>query len=170
MTEAEWVACTNPRPMLTFLRGRATDRKLRLFAVAVSRRIWDGLRDERSRRAAEVAERYADSKVSGEELVAAHQAAYAAIDDLLPCSLVSEDQAIAACGCAAAEAVDAAWEAVSYGWNGEDLADMNGQQARLLREIVGPLPFRAVTVQGHVLAWSNRLVVRLAEAIYEERR
>jgi hypothetical protein len=31
MTEAEWLACTDPRPMLEYLRGRASERKLRLF-------------------------------------------------------------------------------------------------------------------------------------------
>jgi len=41
MTEAEWLACTDPTPMLAFLRGRAGDRKFRLFAVAQCRRMSD---------------------------------------------------------------------------------------------------------------------------------
>jgi hypothetical protein len=170
MTEGEWLACKDPTPMLEFLRGKASDRKLRLFAVAVSRRIWDGLREHRSRQAVEVAERFADGNATAEELLAAHEAAYAAVDDLLPYSLVSEDQALAACGCAAADAEEAAWEANSYGWDGKGLADMNWQQARLLREIFGPLPFRTVPLPASLLAWNDGLVPRLAQAISDERR
>jgi hypothetical protein len=34
MTERKWLASTHSAAMLNFLRGKASDRKLRLFAVA----------------------------------------------------------------------------------------------------------------------------------------
>jgi hypothetical protein len=37
MTEAEWLKCTNPQPMLDWLEDRASERKKRLFAVGLVR-------------------------------------------------------------------------------------------------------------------------------------
>lgn len=114
MTEAEWLSSDDPSRMLTkVIRNGvprrasepggstdwASDRKLRLFACAVARQVWDRLTDDlpcptcdgsgedqrestfgdcpdcsgtgrinRSRRAVEVAERYADGMATEEEL------------------------------------------------------------------------------------------------------
>lgn len=57
MTETEWLAgATDPGEMLEFLRGRASDRKLRLLSVA----CWQLLDGGHGREAIEAAERYAD--------------------------------------------------------------------------------------------------------------
>ena len=34
MNEAEWLVCGDPERMLDFLKGKVSDRKLRMFAVA----------------------------------------------------------------------------------------------------------------------------------------
>ena len=34
MTEEEWLSSTEPRPMLEFLAGKASDRKFRLYGLA----------------------------------------------------------------------------------------------------------------------------------------
>jgi hypothetical protein len=75
MTEAEWLACEDPRPLLTFLNGRWGARKARLFGAANVRRAWYLLIDERSRRAVEVAERYADGRATERERAGARRAA-----------------------------------------------------------------------------------------------
>ncbi len=56
MDENEWLKATDPTPMLTFLRekGRPSDRKLRLFACACVRRIWQLLAEERSHKASKL--------------------------------------------------------------------------------------------------------------------
>src|SRR5262245_40962794 len=66
MTETAWNGCTAPTPMLVFLRGKASDRKVRLYLVACCRRIWKLLDDE-GHRAVLVAERYADGDATDRE-------------------------------------------------------------------------------------------------------
>ncbi len=78
MTEAEWLTCADPQPMLTLLRCKASDRKLRLYACACCRQVWDLLLDERSRKAIDAADQYADGLISVEDLAVIHDAARSA--------------------------------------------------------------------------------------------
>src|SRR5262245_11190281 len=71
MTDAEWHTCGSPRPMLEVLRGGGQDRRLRLFACACARSVWDLLPGGRSRATVEVAERFADGQAAERELWAA---------------------------------------------------------------------------------------------------
>jgi hypothetical protein len=76
VTEADWRSSTDIAAMLAFLRatGAASDRKLRLFAVACCWRVWHILRGKRGRRAVKLAERFADGEVVWSALAAAHRA------------------------------------------------------------------------------------------------
>jgi hypothetical protein len=83
MTEAEWLACEDPTRMLEFLRGKVSERKLRLIACAVVRQIWEYVaQDSRSRQSVEVAERFADGLATADELARAHEFARYATDEM----------------------------------------------------------------------------------------
>jgi hypothetical protein len=60
MTEVDWIESSNPHQMMHFVDGEVIDRKLRLFACACCRRIWDLIESELHRRVVELAERFAD--------------------------------------------------------------------------------------------------------------
>jgi hypothetical protein len=65
MTETAWLACTDPYPMLGALRGRASDRKLRLFGLACC--VRGKLLGEASP-LLDLIEAYADDLIGSEEL------------------------------------------------------------------------------------------------------
>ena len=74
MTEAEWLAATDPTQMLEFCRENVSARKVRLFAAASCRSIWHLLKDERSKLAVEMTERNADGLLTDEALQTVRQA------------------------------------------------------------------------------------------------
>ncbi len=167
MTESAWLACTDPHPMLMFLTGRVSDRKLRLFACGCCRRIWHLLTDEQSRKAVEVAERYAEGDLNDDDLNTACAAVGAA-------SMYS-----LGCPAAAAEAAaEATWGHDAFGgpyhaslltYNvsyavGEAVSESIAQ-CDLLRDVNGN-PFRPVAIAP---SWLTPPVVAIARAAYEER-
>jgi hypothetical protein len=163
MTEADWLAAADPAAMLAFLRGKASERKLRLFAVACCRRVWNRLGDARSRRAVEFAERFADWPVSQSELAFVVKPAWNAATS--PASSAAHD-------CVHSDALRAAADSSSHSaWAvpQSPRLDELRYQAVLLRDISGN-PFRpAPNVESAWLAWNGGTVERLAESAYTER-
>jgi hypothetical protein len=186
MTELEWLAATDPTPMLAALRdaGGATDRRLRLFAVACCRRIWHLLTDEKSRAAIELAESYADGEVTRELLYTACHTAELVVEAANDGILDPNESYLRLTGLDESSAT-AAWFASDPGIvQEEDTAfaaaqaarfakaswDVERQsQANLLRDIC-PNPFRAVpAIPSSIRTWNNGTVKRLAQSAYEDR-
>jgi hypothetical protein len=151
MTEAEWLACEDPTPMLELVSGTAGGRKLRLFGVACSRRAWGRL-DDLGRAAVEVAEGHADGRAGSDALRAAR----------LACRTGGVGSAWYA---AATRPAVAARNAALSAATGPAPGAERVAQAGLLRDILGN-PFRPVKLDP---AWLTSDVVTLARGIYEDR-
>jgi hypothetical protein len=164
MTEPEWLQATDPQPMLEYLWGRASKRKLRLFAVACCRRVWPFLDDKRSRRAVEEVERYVDGLASTQDLKEAHESAWKAWG--MPARTAASDASVVDGESFRPDHVasHAAWATPGRTRAGERQA-----QAQLLRCIFGRLPFRPITLGPSWLTWHDGLLVSMARQMYDSR-
>jgi hypothetical protein len=180
MSESEWLTCTDIYKMLEYLRGKTSDRKLRLFAVACCHRPFYQVDDERHRRAIRLAERLADEEVDEAEWRGVYDPAYELWRETSAASLAAQRQAprgtpeveallnaemATAAGWAVLEdAWEAAYQATGVEWDQEH-ADEEEQQIALLRDIIGN-PFHPVEVDR---SWPTQDVLMLAGAIYDNR-
>jgi hypothetical protein len=175
MTEDEWLACTDPEPMLAFLRGKTSDRKLRLFACACLRWAWGRLEDARSREAVEVSERYADGLANQEELAVARQRAWEAHGGCwrpwragyYAAAAYATDEAANLAAAYAAPYASSAFADASIlllGWRKRKLW-MQGVQSVMVRDLFRNR-FHLVLISP---AWQTPQAVALAQAAYDQR-
>jgi hypothetical protein len=153
MTAQEWLSCTDPIPMLEFLHGGpvVSARKLRLFAVACSRRVWERI-EPLGQAAVEVAEAFADGAADADVMRAAR----------LACKSAGQSASWYA---AASSPVVAARNAALSAQTAADPEAERAAQAALLRDILGNV-FTASVLEPFVVP---RSVHALANSIYEER-
>jgi hypothetical protein len=180
MNEEEWLTGGDPSPMLRYLMELGTsERKLRLLACACCRQVWPLLTDPRSRRAVEVAERFADGRATELELGQALPQAMAATGRTQHAAVAAywaatrkpsgplENAFAAAAAAAARHAVEDAGGGQAVVWNATQ-ADASRNQAALIREVIGN-PFRPAGLGPGWLTWAGGLVPQLAEGVYEDR-
>jgi hypothetical protein len=157
VTEAEWQVCADAAAMLSFLRGKAGERQMRLLACACARLHWSGLVENDFRTAVEVAERRADGLAD----LTALRAASFAIWELGWGNVLGEEHANAA---AAATVEDFSAHAAE-----QALAQVPDHAPALIREIFGN-PFRARPFDLESSKADAERVRGVARAIYEDRR
>lgn len=175
MTEQEWLACEDPLDMLREPpASQATERKLRLFACACCRRVWDHF-SPTNRENVELAERYADGCASASELEDREVSPRLCrdVDDPEPEPDFADRGIPFWCDYAAWKVT----EALGTCWV-DDVCDTTRRiagrrsgvweeitQATLLRDVLGN-PFRSVALDS---AWLTTTVTALAQAIYDDR-
>ncbi len=172
MTEAEWMTCNNPKRLMEYLaigypNGRGSgDRIPRLLGCGFCRRLWYLLPHPESRKAVDVAERFADCLAQEGEFnwtAASEVAESANPDDLRQRSLKSLLPWVAAQAAHPVKgwfAAQATTEAVRIAADNNDPAAPKAQQAlcQLIREIYGN-PFRSLPpLSPTVLLWNDGTV------------
>jgi hypothetical protein len=191
MTESEWLVCEDLGAMLHHVlqvAGMLSERKVRLFACACCRRIGPLLADEGARRTLDVAERYADGLAPEGERVEAMQAGWALVNAYIGGAGRSHRRAsLQAAAMKAAgrprlaerpadaglllelgkggadrAAFAATWTDTSFP-SDDSVEQEHRSQCPLFRDIFNPF--------GAALspAWQSGDVLRLGQAIYEER-
>lgn len=180
MTEAEWMACDVPGLMLDFLGNSGPARKLRLFAVACTRRALRGGGTHQDLELVRLAERFADGKAGAKtlHLIRSRRGARGGVSarwalENAVSATIEANPAEAARGAAHSAAQVPYFRTVESHPDGQSLR-LLGQaaedaerviQAGILRDIIGN-PFRLPTVDP---AWLSPPVVALARAIYDAR-
>lgn len=180
MTESDWLTSTDPAAMLRLYTSDempwpagtpapiVSDRKLRLFACACCRQVWDRLIDLRSRTAVHIAEQFADGRANANDLLSAHTHAYDAWGESDP----TNNFAGIARYAAVADVRVAAKAITRPRLVGIDYAGM----AAILRDIFGN-PWRPETFTREIgpdmsayetPPWLTPAVVGMARAIYDD--
>jgi hypothetical protein len=164
MTEAEWLSCADPTPMLEFLQRKVSDRKVQLFVVSCLGRLWH-LLDERSRRAVEAVEAYAEGRIAEEQLFQARQEAFHGLMYIVP---EGDGERILQDIASNITLVGGLSNATGFLLSG--LREFPSCVAPdTLRDVIGPLLFRSISSKPGWLAWNDSTVVKIAQAIYDER-
>lgn len=175
MTESEWLACSDPSPMLEFLRGKESDRKFLLFACACCRIVWYLLRDERSRKAVEVGELFADAAADKQRYDATFIEAEKCSKSIsrssrksrgrrpTPKVLSAANAATSLCSPGTHYRITAAIciNAILNATGGS--AEL--QLCALLRDCIGN-PYRPISINS---AWQTPTILSLAQAAYDNR-
>ena len=157
MTEADWLACTDPMHLVRLSRDEASDRKLRLVACAYCRSVWRFM-GKASRKAVVLGEQMADAPVKESQRQAVVRAAIEAVcrfEETGGTSFLAADMAYRV-------PCNDGWYAVEWTMGNWSLPLASG--VLIVRDIFRN-PFRPLIIEP---GWLTTNVINLASAISDE--
>lgn len=173
MTEAEWLSCADLKPMLEFVRGKASERKLRLFSLACCHRLESRMLTDRGwgswfLETVAVVDRCFEGAGSDAELAELYDVAPNNLTNQVVAGILTPDAWDGAIETSRAAAERAGWGIDE--WGNRDYSEWRVRaervvQARRLRCILGN-PFRSVCFSP---GWRTDTAVALARQMYESR-
>jgi hypothetical protein len=169
MTEAEWLACGDHVTLLTYLRGKATARKLRLLAVAGVQPVAFRISAPEYLEAIRFAEDWAEGNGDASVFERRYHELYSAYcqDHRSPHDSLAMKASFAAIYCLEPDPRGAASSAPFFACRATTPFEQLTSRtiASLLRDIFGN-PFRPVSFDP---AWRTSTVLSLASQMYESR-
>jgi hypothetical protein len=197
MTEGEWLACNDPQRMVIPLKGKVSNRKIRLFLVACARLVWNQIPDAslrtgvepddprydwlamamEMRRAVEVGEKYADGLALASERESSNtqlgrhsllmQTTIHQVARMMGLTYNHFTAIFGLCFCAVLPRSGLNRLETTDHWQAGLLLTAQHQPS-LLRDIIGN-PLRPVFIDPSCLAWNDAIIPSIAEGIYAER-
>ena len=175
MTEQEWLECKDPQKILEFLKGRASDRKLRLFLTAWGHRTLVDSPYEDLTDVVPAVELFVEKAISPADFAPAREEIGWGTSEMceslnlraevLSVAVQEEPVSAEAASQAAARALE--------GWRMNvpdlDIHKENLALCNLLRDIFGN-PLRPIAISPSILAWRDSTIPRLALAVYDKRQ
>jgi hypothetical protein len=153
--EAEWLTSTDPTPMLKFLRGKVSDRKLRLFVAGC---CYVDYRPSTVIPAYDVVQEFADGRTTLDD-APKHLLTLGSTNELAWPKRPFQWAAIFISRCPTSE--DADEEDEGY--------PMATKIPPIMRDVFGN-PFRPVSLDPGWPQWNGGTVTKIAQAIYDERQ
>jgi hypothetical protein len=186
VTESEWLTATDPAPLLAFLQGKASARKLRFFVTACCRQLWSSSTDAATLAALSMVEHLAEAGANQMGRTTIRLSASEAVlecgaSDPLGLFWFADDKRL--WKRADRSVIDSTLAVIveqmaclggRFGpleWIREALARAGlplHQQADLLRDVVRG-PFRPVRFRAAWKTWNEGVVSRIAQTIYHDR-
>jgi hypothetical protein len=174
MNEDDWYRYTDPQVLFAFVGPRMSERKTSLFFAACCRTACPHDEKGLCHRVIEWVERYAEGLTASETIARMH-----AIHARRPGSSLGRLLSLLTCAretlrglrCAETSGNLVVSEAQRVASRGRrtDWAQIRVAQAGILRDLLGPWPFRTVRIEDSWRARDDRTVEKVARSIYERR-